>query len=171
MNAFFSQARQHKTQFIMGSCGMIFALMAHCASISSNVYANNGDLLGRVEFDDSKYGLMIKPQLAGLPVGLHGFHLHQHADCGKNGMNAGGHFDPAATNSHQGPFGNGHLGDLPILAVNSKGEANIPVLAPRLKTSDLAGLALMIHADGDNYTDTPPLGGGGARIGCGKIPS
>ena len=29
----------------------------------------------------------------------------------------------------------------------------------------------MILADGDNYSDTPTLGGGGARIGCGKIPS
>jgi superoxide dismutase, Cu-Zn family len=27
----------------------------------------------------------------------------------------------------------------------------------------------MIHANGDNYTDTPPLGGGGAREACGII--
>lgn len=150
---------------------LFFAATAHSATISSNVYTTKGELLGHVVFADSKYGLLITPQLSGLPVGLHGFHLHQHADCGKDGMNAGGHFDPANSNSHQGPFGNGHLGDLPVLATNSKGEANIPVIAPRLHTTDISGLAIMIHADGDNYTDTPPLGGGGARIGCGKIPS
>ena len=34
----------------------------------------------------------------------------------------------------------------------------------------LKGHALMIHADGDNYSDTPkPLGGGGGRIACGLI--
>jgi len=29
----------------------------------------------------------------------------------------------------------------------------------------------MIHGGGDNYNDTPPLVGGGTRIGSGKIPS
>lgn len=151
--------------------GLFFAATAHSATISSSVYTTKGELLGHVMFADSKYGLLITPQLSGLPVGLHGFHLHQHADCGKDGMSAGGHFDPTGSNSHRGPFGEGHLGDLPVLATNSKGEANIPVLAPRLQTADISGLAIMIHADGDNYSDTPPLGGGGARIGCGKIPS
>ncbi|MDI1351504.1 MAG: superoxide dismutase family protein, partial [bacterium] len=99
------------------------------------------------------------------------FHIHQHPDCGDGGMSAGGHFDPSSTNSHQGPYGEGHLGDLPVLATNSNGEALIPTLTPRLTTQDIQGHAIMIHAGGDNYSDTPPLGGGGARIGCGKIPS
>ncbi len=30
----------------------------------------------------------------------------------------------------------------------------------------------MIHAGGDNYSDTPEkLGGGGARVACGVIPA
>ena len=41
--------------------------------------------------------------------------------------------------------------------------------APRLRVSDLSGKALMIHAGGDTYSDTPNLGGGGARIACGVI--
>lgn len=146
-------------------------LVSHAATISSSLYTSNDQLLGTVVFEDTQYGLLIKPQLSGLPVGLHGFHIHQLADCGDGGMSAGGHFDPNNTNSHQGPYGQGHLGDLPILAVNSQGVANIPTLAPRLKTQDIQGHAIMIHADGDNYTDTPPLGGGGARIACGKIAS
>jgi superoxide dismutase, Cu-Zn family len=57
------------------------------------------------------------------------------------------------------------------LAVNSTVEANTPLLAPRLTTQAIQGHAIMIHEGGDNYSDTPPMGGGGARIGCGKIPS
>lgn len=158
----------HKTpQYFNYTFALLIASTAHASTITSTFNSANGTPLGKVTFEDSKYGLLIKPQLSGLPVGLHGFHIHQYANCGDKGMNAGGHFDPNNTNSHQGPYGEGHLGDLPILAVNSKGEANIPTLAPRLKTKDLQGHAIMIHADGDNYTDTPPLGGGGLRIGCG----
>lgn len=145
---------------------------SQAASITSSIYSTkDGSALGQVTFEDSKYGLLIKPQLHGLPVGLHGFHLHQHPNCAEHGMGAGGHFDPTNTNSHKGPYAEGHLGDLPVLMVNEKGEANTTVLAPRLKTTDIQGISLMIHADGDNYSDTPPLGGGGARIACGKIPS
>ncbi len=47
--------------------------------------------------------------------------------------------------------------------VDKNGNANTPVLAPRIKLDELNELALMIHADGDNYSNNPPLGGGGAR--------
>ena len=86
------------------------------------------------------------------------------------GLAAGGHYDPENTGKHEGPFGNGHLGDLPRLVVNKQGVANIPVVAPRLKVADLKGHSLIIHAQGDNYSDIPkPLGGGGARVACGVI--
>jgi Cu-Zn family superoxide dismutase len=72
---------------------------------------------------------------------------------------------------HSGPFAAGHLGDLPALYVDAGGDSTVPVLAPRLKTSDLKGRSLMIHAGGDNYSDQPQaLGGGGARMACGVIP-
>jgi Cu-Zn family superoxide dismutase len=46
----------------------------------------------------------------------------------------------------------------------------MPLLAPRLKLADIKGRSLMIHAGGDNYSDTPaPLGGGGARAACGVV--
>jgi Cu-Zn family superoxide dismutase len=54
--------------------------------------------------------------------------------------------------------------------VDAEGSATQPVLAPRLKLSDLPGRALMLHAGGDNHADHPAaLGGGGARIACGVI--
>ena len=83
---------------------------------------------------------------------------------------AGGHNDPAGAKRHGAPWGDGHQGDLPALNVDATGNANLPVLAPRVKMADLKGRSLMIHAGGDNYADLPdPLGGGGARIACGVI--
>lgn len=144
---------------------------SYAAQITVNLLAttDNKTSIGHVSFQDTPYGLLITPDLSALPPGLHGLHLHQHPHCGDHGTDAGAHFDPENTNSHQGPYGAGHLGDLPVLYVDNAGKANTPTLAPRLKTRDLQGISLMIHAGGDNYTNTPPLGGGGARIACGAM--
>ena len=137
-----------------------------------------GKDIGTVAASDSKYGLILTPQLNDLPPGLHGFHVHEKPDCShamKDGkavpaLAAGGHYDPAGTGKHEGPYGNGHLGDLPALYVASDGKATLPVLAPRLKVADIKGRSLMIHTGGDNYSDVPaPLGGGGARVACGVV--
>ncbi len=83
---------------------------------------------------------------------------------------AGAHYDPAATNAHGAPWGEGHLGDLPALYVEANGSATQPVLAPRLKLSDLNGRALMVQTGCDNHSDHPAaLCGGGARVSCGFI--
>lgn len=130
-----------------------------------------GRKIGVVRADDTIYGLLLTPKLHSLPPGIHGFHIHEMAMCSDDGMMAGGHLDPDKTDSHKGPYeGNGHLGDLPVLIVNSDGWARIPVLAPRLKLAYIKNRTLMIHAGGDNYSDNPKLGGGGARIACGVIP-
>ncbi|MFC3531415.1 superoxide dismutase [Cu-Zn] SodC [Vogesella facilis] len=161
----------------------LLAVSASASAISVELLqageAGSGATLGRVEISDSPYGLVFSPQLHGLPPGLHGFHLHQNASCAPQlrdgkpvaALAAGGHYDPAASNRHGAPWGDGHLGDLPPLYVDAAGNASQPVLAPRLKLADLAGRALMLHAGGDNHADQPAaLGGGGARIGCGVIP-
>ena len=135
-----------------------------------------GNAVGEVTISESKYGLVFTPALNGLVPGLHGFHVHQNPDCApmeKDGklvpaLAAGGHYDPEKTNRHGTPWGDGHLGDLPPLFVDTNGNAALPVLAPRLKLSDLKARSLMVHAGGDNHADHPaPLGGGGARMVCG----
>jgi Cu-Zn family superoxide dismutase len=135
-----------------------------------------GKPAGSVAVAQTQYGLVFTPSLNGLPPGLHGFHVHENPSCDPKEQNgkmtpaqaAGGHFDPAGTKKHGMPWGDGHLGDLPPLYVDAGGNANQPVLAPRMKMADLTGRALMVHAGGDNHADHPaPLGGGGARIACG----
>ena len=86
------------------------------------------------------------------------------------GFAAGGHYDPAHTNKHLGPVRiGGHRGDLPILMVDSKGDATEALTAPHLTVAEIRGRSIMIHAGGDNYFDTPKPLGAGARIACGVI--
>lgn len=135
--------------------------------------------VGSVTISESAYGLIFTPDLKSLPMGVHGFHIHENGSCEagvKDGVKvaalaAGGHFDPEKTGKHLGPYADGHLGDLPALYVNMDGTSNNPVLAPRLKSlAQIKGHALMIHAGGDNHSDMPkPLGGGGERVACGVI--
>jgi superoxide dismutase, Cu-Zn family len=164
------------------SCILAFSGLAFAdeVTIKVNLIDENGvgKKIGTVTAFDSQYGLILKPQLSDLAPGLHGFHVHAKPDCSQAmnhgkpfpGLAAGGHYDPEKTGNHEGPYGNGHLGDLPALYVATDGTATLPVLAPRLKVADLKGRSLMIHAGGDNYSDRPaPLGGGGDRVACGVV--
>lgn len=138
-----------------------------------------GKSVGTVKIEETKYGLTFTPMLTGLKPGIHGFHVHAKGSCEPGESEgttvaagaAGGHLDPENTGKHLGPYGEGHLGDLPALYVDEQGKASYPVLAPRIKTlSEVKGKALMIHVGGDNNADHPkPLGGGGARFACGVI--
>ncbi len=164
---------------------LLFTGVVHAANTTLTVPMNFVDAkgIGRAAGDivitESKYGVVLTPSLTGLPPGVHGFHLHEKASCqpgmrdGKAvaALGAGGHWDPEKSGHHAGPYGDGHLGDLPALYVTADGKATYPVLAPRWHSIDsLRGHALMVHAGGDNHNDHPmPLGGGGGRIVCGVI--
>ncbi|WP_447554011.1 superoxide dismutase family protein [Vreelandella sp. EE22] len=138
------------------------------------------EALGTVTIESSEFGgVMLTPSITNLEPGVYGFHLHENPSCepAENddgemtaAQAAGGHHDPDNTDTHQGPYGEGHLGDLPVLTVNEHGEANTPVLAPRLSVDDMTDRALIIHEGGDTYSDEPHLGGGGGRMLCGVTP-
>src|ERR1700730_2332896 len=157
------------------------AAAAYGATIQSTVNSINasgvGPAIGTVTFEDTKWGLLIIPDLSGLPPGVHGFHIHEKAACGPAehegkmaaGCAAGGHSAPQHTGRALSPHCRGvYQGDLPTLVVHADGKATLPVLAPRLTVKDVRGHSVMIHEGADNYSDQPaPLGGGGARIACG----
>lgn len=163
------------TQFTGTIALLCLAGMINAASINVKIYgvskSNSDKYLGSVKMTDSQYGLLITPDLHNLTPGLHGFHVHVKPSCADHGMAAGGHLDPTKTGKHLGPYNpNGHLGDLPVLYVTKDGSATVTTLAPRLTVKDIKNHSLMIHQDGDNYSDTPKkLGGGGARVACGVI--
>jgi superoxide dismutase, Cu-Zn family len=158
------------------------SVMAAAPGVSVEMLAvsasGTGASLGTVSIEETPYGVVFTPSLSGLEPGAHGFHVHEKGNCapdmkdGKPGaaLAAGGHYDPDNSKQHGLPWGQGHRGDLPALVVDAKGNASLPVLAPRLKLAELKGKALMIHVGGDNHADHPqPLGGGGARMACAVI--
>jgi Cu-Zn family superoxide dismutase len=152
---------------LVGAVIFCAAMAAQAADITIKVRAISakgiGKQIGTLRAVDTKKGLRIVPRLSGLTPGAHGFHVHQNPSCrsrgadGKRGagLAAGGHFDPKKTGHHMGPAKAGHLGDLPALMVDAKGNARKSVLAPRLKVADLWGRAI--------------VGGGGARVACATI--
>ena len=161
--------------------GFAAIALAEPTTVSMNLIAaeGGGAPIGTIALEDSSDGLVLKPNLKGLPPGEHGFHLHANPSCAPGeqdgkmaaGIGAGGHFDPHETKKHLGPDAEGgHQGDLPVLKVAGDGSATGTLVAPHLKLADMIGHALMIHAGGDNYADQPkPLGGGGPRIACGVV--
>jgi Cu-Zn family superoxide dismutase len=162
--------------------GVLAALPVFAADVVVKMNLVNEQGLGRdigtITISEGPKGLVLSPKLTDLTPGIHGFHVHQNADCSAGmkdgkvvpGLAAGGHYDPAGTGKHEGYEGKGHLGDLPVLTVGADGTATTAVVAPRLKLSDINGRSIMIHAGGDNYSDLPAaLGGGGARVACGAI--
>lgn len=132
-----------------------------------------GKSIGSIKIEAAKCGVMITPDLHDLTPGTHGFHIHQNPSCDDKAMAAGGHLDPKKSDAHNGPYAHqGHLGDLPVLNVDKDGNATLPTLAPRLTMAEFKNHAIMIHANGDNYSDNPEkLGGGGGRIACGVVPA
>lgn len=158
--------------------------LASMAVNASNISVDMKDLdsgktVGSILIEQNEYGVVFTPNLSGLPSGLHGFHIHENNSCDKSEKNgetilggaAGGHYDPMKTGKHGFPWSNNnHLGDLPPLYIDIAGNAVQPVLAPRIKLSNISGRSLMIHAGSDNHSDHPkPFGGGGARLVCGVI--
>ena len=156
------------------------AYAAKSTKVTMNVISADGvgKSIGTITIKEGKDGVTLEPKLKDLPAGEHGFHMHEKGSCdpadkeGKKtaGQAAGGHFDPEGTKAHKGPAGGGHKGDLPKLVVSDKGEAKDKLEVKGMTLADFQGKALMIHAGGDNYSDTPkPLGGGGDRIACGVV--
>lgn len=172
-------------RLLLASAFVLALASAACAAETahatvSSIDANGvGSSLGTISFENTKWGLLVTPDLSGLPAGVHGLHIHEKAACGPAehkgkaaaGFAAGGHLDPKHSGKHLGPYStHGHAGDLPPLIVGADGKATLPVLAPRLHVKEVKGRSIMIHEGADNYSDQPkPLGGGGGRIACGTI--
>lgn len=119
-----------------------------------------GQSIGTVVIDETEGGLKFTPHLKALPPGEHGFHIHAKGSCQpaiKDGKAvaaeaAGGHLDPQNTGKHEGPEGQGHLGDLPVLVVNNDGIATEPVTAPRLKSLEVRVERLVTQPDTGAFT-------------------
>jgi len=175
----------------IGLTGAIAALLAsaspaHCAGpeLSATMTLTSAVQIakpvGKITVKAGPDGAVFRFNLRDLPTGPHGFHVHEGGSCAdapnaKGEMTpagaAGPHWDPQKSGKHEGPEGHGHMADLPRIEAREDGRAKGELRAPRITDLNaLKGHAVIIHAGGDTYSDTPePLGGGGARIACGVL--
>jgi superoxide dismutase, Cu-Zn family len=110
------------------------------------------------------------PSKAGQTVAVH---IHEHGDCGNEGNDAHGHWNP--TKSSHGKWGQGqfHLGDIGNVQLDAQGKGSLELETTLWSvgtgaTNDVAGKAIMVHEKADDFT-TQPTGNAGGRIGCGVI--
>jgi Cu-Zn family superoxide dismutase len=137
--------------------------------------ASGSQVSGQVAVSRSAGGILFQGRLANLAPGSeHGFHVHEIGDCSApDASSAGDHFNPSSS-VHGNPLdGRHHAGDLPNLIADGKGELLIDVVSRDLElgsgsVADIAGRALVLHAQPDDYT-TQPAGASGERIACGVI--
>lgn len=132
---------------------------------------------GTVTFTEVNGGTEVSVEVDGLPqykpaigenppVGPHGFHIHENGTCSIGNPSepfkaAGEHWNP--TNQ---PHGN-HAGDFPVLFSNN-GYSRMTFFTNKFTVSQVAGKAVIIHENPDDYR-TQPAGAAGRRLACGII--
>ncbi|WP_218080702.1 superoxide dismutase family protein [Anthocerotibacter panamensis] len=147
-----------------------------------------GGISGTVTFAQQANGYvrisaLIKGDPKVLTPGRHGLHLHEVGSCDLSTevpfSSAKGHFDP-------GPFGSStpveanhpyHLGDLPNLEVNDRGEGHLETISNRISLSkgpvtlfDDNGSAVIVHKNSDEIkANGTAAEAGGARLACGVV--
>ena len=150
----------------------------HPDPIEVEVMTSEGRSAGTVTFEQMDHGVMITANLRNLPQGAHGFHIHETGACSPDFGAAGSHYNPLGVEHGFDSSKGYHAGDLPNVHVGADGTAIAQVIAPHLTLHekgshdhpftlrDEDGSAVMIHAEGDDYSDMSSSGG---RMACGVI--
>jgi Cu-Zn family superoxide dismutase len=137
--------------------------------------------VGQASIADGPNGVVVNLSLrekpAGIPPGVHGFHIHAVGKCEPPFKSAGDHFTPEKHGHGFLSKSGRHAGDMPNIHVPENGALTVEFFVPdvRLKTGknallDADGAALVIHAKPDDYR-SDPSGNAGDRIACGIIES
>ena len=141
-----------------------------------NLAPASGSLVsGRLTLVPMGDGLHLRGEVGGLmPGSRHGFHIHEKGDCSAaDASSAGGHFNPTGQPHGRAGQGAHHAGDADNLAADGRGVAKVNahqggVTLGGGAANDIAGRAVIVHAQADDYT-TQPTGNAGGRIACGII--
>ena len=126
--------------------------------------------VGTVTATEMDGGIQIRIDARGMPVGIHGAHVHTTGRCdAPDFTTAGGHWNPTSkqhgTSNPAGP----HAGDAPNLTIGADGTGSVTIMLPAGTIDgmlDADGSAFVIHANADDYK-TDPSGNSGGRIACG----
>ena len=138
----------------------------------ANLQGRDGAALGSASFYETASGrTYVVVQATGIPVGIHGVHVHETGDCSAEDFSsAGGHL---AGDMQHGILveGGPHPGDLPNAHVQEDGILAMEVFKSNLSTDQMFdddGSAVIIHAGADDY-ESQPSGDSGDRIACGVV--
>lgn len=130
--------------------------------------------LGKATFTETADGLEVSVSLSDVPSGYHGFHIHEAGSCADGGKAAGGHYNPMEVKHGYLPsegLSNAHVGDLGNIFISASGSGTLTETIPELSINDgttaIADLAVILHAERDDFGQ--PTGNAGGRIGCGLI--
>lgn len=135
-----------------------------------------GAVVGKATFEQAPTGVLMSVEVAGMPPGAHGIHLHGTGACAPDFKAAKGHINPdKVKHGLRNPEGPDN-GDLPNLYVAADGSAQAEFFTTRVSVAggdmpalvDEDGSAVVIHDKPDDHM-TQPIGGAGGRIGCGII--
>jgi Cu-Zn family superoxide dismutase len=166
---------EHRTGSPAASSGAM-APSGAWASATANLSAASGSLAsGQLKLMPMGDGVHITGTIGGLkPNGTHAFHIHETGDCSAaDASSAGGHFNPTGQPHGRASAPRHHAGDSDNLVANAEGTATVNahfngVALGAGASNDVAGKAIVVHADPDDYT-SQPAGNAGSRIACGVI--
>ncbi|MDB6162908.1 MAG: superoxide dismutase family protein [Xanthomonadaceae bacterium] len=143
--------------------------VAHLAGASGSLVS------GTLTFLPMRDGVHVTGDLGGLtPGSSHGFHVHQTGDCSAaDASSAGGHFNPDSRAHGYAESAMHHAGDIDNVVADTDGVAHVNALLRDVSlgggaVDDIAGRAIVVHAQPDDYR-SQPAGNSGPRIACGVI--
>lgn len=145
-------------------------------SATVNLASASGSLVsGSLKLVPAGNGVHITGKIGGLGAGItHAIHVHEKGDCSAaDASSAGGHFNPAGSAHGRAGTPTHHAGDMDNIVASPDGLANIDVQLSGVTlgggaANDIAGRAVVVHADADDYT-SQPAGNAGKRVACGVV--
>jgi Cu-Zn family superoxide dismutase len=157
------------TLFVFAAC----ATMSGPRATATLAPTSGSTASGTVQFAQRTDGSVeVRVNLTGVPAGVHGFHVHEKGDCGNNGNNAGGHFNPTSTPHAAPEVDPHHAGDFGNVTADANGNVTTTITTRSITVAEGAssavGRAVILHANPDDLT-TQPTGNAGGRIACGVV--
>ena len=142
----------------------------------ANLASASGSLVsGRLQVMSMGSGVHIAGDVGGLaPGSAHGFHIHEKGDCSAaDASSAGGHFNPLGAPHGRMETTPHHAGDMDNIVADGDGVAHVNMHVSGVTLggggpTDIAGRALVVHSQPDDYR-SQPSGDAGARVACGVI--
>jgi Cu-Zn family superoxide dismutase len=151
--------------------GAVSAPPPATGALQASLADAQGKPVGSVTLRETPNGVLVEAELAGLPPGEHGFHVHEKGACTPPFESAGNHLaEPDSPHGFLVAAGP-HAGDLPNLVVARDGRARAQLFAAGLRFEQIRdgdGAAIVVHAEPDDH-QSQPAGASGDRIACGVI--